>query len=79
MAQAPSEGQVEGICVIWNEPIINLTEIAVTNQEIHCMVQVCQNELPFMLSAIYASPRLQCRQILWQNLKHVVILIRDLD
>ncbi|XP_019238156.1 PREDICTED: uncharacterized protein LOC109218258 [Nicotiana attenuata] len=40
LSQAPAEGQVGGIVILWNASIITISEVAVTNQEIHCMVQV---------------------------------------
>nr|XP_033516300.1 uncharacterized protein LOC104112712 isoform X3 [Nicotiana tomentosiformis] len=44
-SQAPAEGQVGGIVVLWDNNIVYVTEIALTNQKIHCMVQQKKNQI----------------------------------
>lgn len=44
---APAEGQAGGIVVLWNDNIVQVTEIVLTNQEIYCMLQVCPYSTPF--------------------------------
>ena len=39
-----------------------------TEQEIHALVKVLPSSPSWLLSAIYASPNLECRKILWNNL-----------
>lgn len=68
-SQAPAQGQARGIVVLWNATHVKVDNLAVTNQEIHFMVQVYPKPLTFLCSAIYASPYLSHRKQLWQNLK----------
>ncbi|XP_016469275.1 uncharacterized protein LOC107791689 [Nicotiana tabacum] len=69
MASVAAEGHSSGIVVLWDENILLVEEIAITNQEVHCMVEVLYLTRKFLFSSIYASPTLAHRQILWQNLK----------
>lgn len=71
LSQAYVECQARGIVVLWNDQVVQITEIVVTEQEIHCMIQVCPHGTPFLFTAIYASNVLSSRKILWQNLKHI--------
>ena len=45
-----------------------------TEQEIHLVVQVNSSNHPWLLSAIYASPRVNERHLLWDNLKMIAKL-----
>lgn len=71
LSQAPATGQAWGIVVLWNEASVNTTKLIVTNQAIHCMVQVCSYGQPFLFSAIYASTLLSSKTALWDNLMHI--------
>ena len=45
--------------------------LSATEQEIHAIVKVRSSNLSWLISAIYASPRIAKRKILWNNLKIV--------
>ena len=45
--------------------------LSTTEQEIHATVKVRSSNLFWLISAIYASPRIAERKILWNNLKIV--------
>ncbi|OIS96517.1 hypothetical protein A4A49_09023 [Nicotiana attenuata] len=64
MAQAPANGLIGGLVVLWNAVHINVTEMRISDQEIHCVVQVSPTKPPWILSAIYASCHYQLRDIL---------------
>lgn len=49
---------------------MELSELSSTEQEIHAIVSSTSNS-PWLLSAIYASPRLAERRMLWDNLETV--------
>ena len=51
-----------------------LTHLAKTEQEIHVTIKVRASNLVWLFSAIYASPRLAKRTILWNNLMHTAEL-----
>lgn len=46
MSQVSSNGLVGGLLVLWNEASINVTEMRLSQQEIHCVVQVSTNKQP---------------------------------
>ena len=48
---------------------MEILPLSSTKQEIHATVKVRSSNLTWLLSAIYASPRLAERRILWENLK----------
>ena len=45
--------------------------LSTMEQEIHATVKVRSSNLSWLISAIYASPRIEERKILWNNLKIV--------
>ena len=48
--------------------------LAAMEQEIHVMVKVCHSNLTWFISAIYASPRLAKRRLVWSNLSEIAKL-----
>ncbi|MCD7451685.1 hypothetical protein HAX54_013068 [Datura stramonium] len=40
MIEVPGQGLSGGLVVLWDDNFVELTEVAVTNQEIHAMVQI---------------------------------------
>lgn len=50
----PSVGQVGGIAILWHDHLLHISDIALTDQEIHCMVQVIPSPVAWLFSAIYA-------------------------
>ncbi|KAL0005366.1 hypothetical protein SO802_012927 [Lithocarpus litseifolius] len=71
---ADTVGYAGGIWVLWNSDAVEITQLASTEQEIHGLVKVNSSGLSWIISAIYASPRLSERRMLWHNLK----LVNDL-
>lgn len=71
-SQAPEKGQAEGIVVLWNNNIVHVSKIALTNQEIHYMVHIYPQGHSFMPSGIYASHILNNRKLMRQNLMSIV-------
>ena len=45
--------------------------LSTTEQEIHATVKVCHSNLTWLITPIYASPRINERKILWSNLMQV--------
>lgn len=43
-------------------------ELTSTEQEIHVIVKNISSNISWLMSAIYASPRLAKRRLLWDNL-----------
>ncbi|XP_030924616.1 uncharacterized protein LOC115951580 [Quercus lobata] len=48
--------------------VVEITQLAKTEQEIHIVVKVRASNTHWVLSSIYASPRLAERKLLWNNL-----------
>lgn len=46
MAQASANGLIGGLVVLWNADLINVTKMRISDQEIHCMVQVSPTKPP---------------------------------
>ncbi|XP_019231008.1 PREDICTED: uncharacterized protein LOC109211873 [Nicotiana attenuata] len=66
--QSPAVGLAGGIVFMWKEDQVAVEEVATTPQGIHAMVQVRPNHTPWLFSAIYASPLLVDRNMLWEQL-----------
>ena len=67
-------GYVGGLWILWKTEEVEVLPLSSTEQEIHAIVKVRSSNLTWLLSAIYASPRLAERKILWENLKTVAHL-----
>ncbi|XP_065639085.1 uncharacterized protein LOC136071559 [Quercus suber] len=63
-----------GLWLLWNSDFVEVELLAKTEQEIHIEVQVCNSNLTWLFSAIYANPRSEERSILWDNLAKVAEL-----
>lgn len=50
---------------------MGVDHIASTEQEVHAMIKVRNSELSWLLSAIYANPRISEHSILWNNVTSV--------
>ncbi|PPD69265.1 hypothetical protein GOBAR_DD33864 [Gossypium barbadense] len=66
-----SIGYQDGIWLLWKSNIVTVEELCSTKQEIHALVKVRASSISWFLSAVYASPRLAERKLLWSNLKTV--------
>ena len=67
-------GYAGGLWILWKTEEVEVVSLSSTEQEIHATVKVRSSNLTWLLSAIYASPRLVERKILWGNLKTVAHL-----
>lgn len=65
---ANSFGRSSELWLLWDSEQVELIELSSTEQEIHAIVSSTAN-YPWLLSAIYASPRLVERRLLWDNLE----------
>ena len=68
---ADTIGYSGGIWVLWKSDVVEVTQLAKTEQEIHVTVKVLDSNLTWILSSIYASPRLAERKLLWNNLTSI--------
>lgn len=48
--------------------------LAATEQGIHATIKVCNSDLTWLITIVYASPRLVERKLLWSNLSQVALL-----
>ena len=63
-------GFAGGIIILWNSARVNLTILCENSQSITALVEVSSNPSPpFILTAVYASPRFNTRSLLWSNLR----------
>lgn len=67
-------GYAGGLWVLWKNDEVEVILLASTEQEIHAIVKVCYSNISGLVSAIYASPCLAERRILWSNLMEVTKL-----
>ena len=65
-------GFAGGLWLLWNADLVEVVQLAKTEQEIHVEihveVKVLATNLSWIFSAVYASPREVERNILWENL-----------
>ena len=67
-------GYAEGLWLLWKRKVVEVFMLAATEQEIHATIKVCNSELTWLITSIYASHRLAERKILWSNLSQVTLL-----
>ena len=58
----------------WKSEEMEVIPLSTTEQEIHATVKVHSSNLTWLMTSIYASPKLAERRILWENLKTVAHL-----
>ena len=51
-------GYAGDLWLLWKKEEVEVIMLAATKQEIHAIIKVCNSELTWLISAIYASPRL---------------------
>ena len=61
----------KGLWILWKMEDVEVILLSATEQEIHPTVKVHSSNLSWLISAIYASPRIVERKIHWNNLKIV--------
>ena len=64
-------GFASGIWLLWNSFEVEVQVVNKSKQEIHAIVKVSPNSPNWLLSGIYASPKLANRKILWKILKSI--------
>ena len=57
--------------MLWKKEEAEVDLLAATEQEIHATVKVCYSKLNWFISAIYASPHLVERRLVWSNLSKI--------
>ena len=67
-------GYAGGLWLLWKTDDVDVMLLSTTEQEIHATVKVRNSDPIWLISAIYARPRLSERRILWDNLKVVAQL-----
>ena len=67
-------GYAEGLWLLWKRKVVEVFMLAATEQEIHAIIKVCNSDLTWLITAVYASHRLAERKILWSNLFQVALL-----
>ena len=67
-------GYVGGLWVLWKKDEADIDLLAATEQEIHATIKVCHSNLTWFISAIYASPCLAKRRLVWSNLLEIAKL-----
>ena len=53
---------------------MDVTVLASTEQEIHAVIEIHSFPSPWLIAAMYASPRYRERNILWDNLNQITSL-----
>ena len=64
-------GYIGGLWLLWNSDLVEVKQLANTEQEIHVEVKVLSFNLSCLFTAIYASPRSAERCVFWNNLSNV--------
>ena len=67
-------GFMSGLWLLWKKEDADVNLLAFTEKEIHATIKVCYSNQSWFISAIYASPRLVERHIMWSNLSEVANL-----
>ena len=67
-------GFTGGLWILWNFDRVHITQLVLSEQEIHVLVKVTSSNFEFICTGIYASPRFHECCILWNNLKNVANL-----
>ncbi|XP_050254456.1 uncharacterized protein LOC126700356 [Quercus robur] len=67
-------GYVGGLWILWKKEDVKVLLLLAAEQEIHASIKVSSSNFTWLISTIYASPRLAKGRILWNNLKTVAHL-----
>lgn len=67
-------GYAGGLWLLWKKEEADVFVLSATEQEIHASVKLCDSNLSWLISSVYASPRIAERRILWSNLSKVASL-----
>ncbi|KAK4706681.1 hypothetical protein R3W88_033760 [Solanum pinnatisectum] len=69
--QSTVNGLSGGIVIMWKEDIVKLDSITITQHGVHVMVKVLPNLNSWLFYAIYASPDLNTKMNLWNELYQI--------
>lgn len=58
-----------GLWLLWKKEEADVFILLATEQKIHASVKLCNSNLSWLISSVYASPRISKRRILWYYLK----------
>lgn len=67
--EVPILGNAGGLVVLRDDSLLDLSDVAITDQDIHAMVNVRSLNDTWLFSSIYSSTYRWKRKILWKNLK----------
>lgn len=67
----PSRGYAGGLWMLWNKHDASIIAQASTPHAIHVIISLAIEPKPWMMSAIYASPRRAERESTWQEVSHL--------
>ena len=69
-------GLTSGLWVLWDSTQVDVYELSTMEQEAHVLVNInsSNSQGSWILSAVYVSPRLAKRHLLWDNLSTVARL-----
>lgn len=68
-----ARGLSGGIILLWRSNFTMVTPLGFTQQEIHALIEVRNSKQKWLLSAVYASPRFNERELLWENLETIAV------
>ena len=60
--------------LLWKKDEVDVIVLSSTEQEIHATIKVCNSDSTWIISTVYASPRIMERKILWSNLSEMAKL-----
>lgn len=60
--------------LLWKKDEADVIVLSSTEQEIHATIKVCNSNSTWIISTVYASPRIMERKILWSNLSEMAKL-----
>ncbi|KAH0712445.1 hypothetical protein KY289_008404 [Solanum tuberosum] len=66
--QSAANGLFGGIIIMWKERIVKIDNLTIPSKGIHVMVKVLPNLNSWLFSAIYASPNINMRMNLYDEL-----------
>ena len=64
-------GYAGGLWILWIKEEADIDLLVATEQEIHANVKVCCSNLTWFITAIYASPHLAERRLVWSHLSKI--------
>lgn len=69
--EVPRVGNGEGLVVLSDDSLLEFSDVATTNQEIHAIMKVRSLNNTWLFSCIYTSTYKWKRRVLWKTLKNI--------